>query len=93
MTTVVTSAPSGNDHNDSFSDQSSYTIFDLKDFAETLALTIPSMGPSQEEATISSMSSLAGLDVLYHNIIQRWPLSTADSMTIVKRSLFLPPCW
>ena len=37
VTTTVTSAPSGNDHNSSLSNQFSYTVFDLKNFAVTCA--------------------------------------------------------
>ena len=53
------------------SNQFSYTVFDLKNFVGTLALTAPILGPSQEEVTIPQMLDLVGLDILYYCIIQR----------------------
>ena len=52
ITSTVTSAPPGNDHNSSFSNQFSYTVFDLKNFTGIIAIAALISGPSQEVVTI-----------------------------------------
>ena len=80
VTTTIISAPPGNDHNSSFSNQFSYTILILKLLQRRL--TAPIMGPFQEEATTLIMMDIAGIDVLYHNIIKHQPIFIAASMAI-----------
>ena len=82
ITTTVTSVPPGNDQNSSFSNQFSYIVSNIKNFAVTLALTTSILGLSQEEAISPQMLYLVGIDILYYSIIQHRPLSTADSMAI-----------
>ena len=72
-TTVDTPTLSGNDCKN-LAINFSYTVpsfFNSKNpFAKTLALTVSTAGPSQEEVTSPMALDSAGVIVLYHSIIQ-----------------------
>ena len=82
VATTVTLIPPGNDHNSSFSNQFSYTVSDLKNFAETL-IDYSDIRAISGGGTASIMLDLAGIDVSYHNIIQHRPLPIVDHMEII----------
>ena len=69
VTTTVIPVPPGDDRNTSFSDHFSYIVANFNDFAETLALTVLTVGSFQEEAVIPPVLDPVGLDYLYQNII------------------------
>ena len=73
VTIADTSAPSGNDYKNS-AINFSYTVssfFNPKAFlSKILALTVPTAGLSQEEATVPILLDIAEVDVIYHSIIQ-----------------------
>jgi len=70
VTTTITSASPGNDHNKLFSDCYSYIVFDFNNFAETTVATAPSAEAPREGVIVFSVVDLVELDYLYHSAIQ-----------------------
>ena len=92
VTIIDTSAPSGNERKNS-AINFSYTVssfFNPKVFSvETLVLTVPTMGLSQEKGIAPIALDSAEVDVLYRSIIQCQFFSTGDLM--MTDELYLPP--